>query len=207
MHDATHWDERYGQKEMVWSVEPNVWVAQVCADLAPGRALDLAAGEGRNGLWLADLGWRVTAVDFSQVGLDRARALAAGRLGEAAQRLSTVCADLETYVPEARGFDLVLLVYLQVPPSLRTHVVRTAAEAVSPGGLLLVVAHDSENLEHGHGGPQDPSVLYTAEDAVGDLAGTDLVAERAERVVRRVETDEGVREALDALVLARRPSS
>ena len=74
--DAAGWDERYAASELVWSAEPNRFVAEVCADLAPGRALDLAAGEGRNAIWLAQRGWDVTATDFSAVGLDKGRRLA-----------------------------------------------------------------------------------------------------------------------------------
>jgi 2-polyprenyl-3-methyl-5-hydroxy-6-metoxy-1,4-benzoquinol methylase len=59
--DADAWDQRYAAAERVWSVEPNVWLAQVARDLPPGRALDLACGEGRNAVWLAERGWRVTA--------------------------------------------------------------------------------------------------------------------------------------------------
>ncbi len=74
--DAHAWDDRYAAAELVWSVEPNQFVAAECADLPPGRAVDLAAGEGRNAIWLARRGWSVTAVDFSQVGLDKGRKLA-----------------------------------------------------------------------------------------------------------------------------------
>src|SRR5207244_12631949 len=73
--DATAWDERYRSAELVWGVRPNRWVERELADLPPGRALDLACGEGRNALWLAARGWQVTAVDFSAVALDKARAL------------------------------------------------------------------------------------------------------------------------------------
>jgi len=74
---AQAWDERYARADLVWSAGPNATVAQWCADLPPGRAVDLGAGEGRNGIWLAQRGWDVTAVDFSSVGLERARSLAA----------------------------------------------------------------------------------------------------------------------------------
>jgi SAM-dependent methyltransferase len=203
--DAEQWDRRYDQAELVWSAGPNQWVAQVTGDLPPGRALDLAAGEGRNAIWLCTRGWEATAVDFSRVALDRAERVARDRLG--ASRLVTVRADLAMYVPEPRAYDLVLLVYLQVSADLRTHVVRAAADAVRPAGRLVVVAHDTDNLEQGYGGPSDPAVLYSAADVSGDLAGSGLVVERAERVVRRVDTPEGPREALDALLVAERPTS
>ena len=79
-----------------------------------------------------------------------------------------------------------------------------AADGVAPAGTLLVVAHDRENLQDGHGGPQDPTVLYTAEDIIGDLAGSGLRVQRADRVRRPVQTPDGERVALDALLRATR---
>ncbi len=203
--DAREWDRRYDQAELVWSATPNMWVEEVTRDLPPGRVLDLAAGEGRNALWLAERGWRATAVDFSRVALDRAAGLAVERLGPAADRFDTECADLLVYRPRARAYDLVLVVYLQVVATERTQMLRAAADAVAPGGRLLVVAHDSDNLERGYGGPPDPAVLYSAADVTSDLVGTGLAVERAEQVVREVATDDGPRHALDLLVVAGRP--
>ncbi|MFL6133228.1 MAG: class I SAM-dependent methyltransferase, partial [Nocardioidaceae bacterium] len=72
--DARAWDERYAASELIWSATPNRFVEAELTSLPPGRAVDLAAGEGRNALWLADRGWHVTAVDFSLAGLDKGRA-------------------------------------------------------------------------------------------------------------------------------------
>ena len=132
----------------MWSAEPNRWVEEVVSELPPGRALDLAAGEGRNALWLAERGWTVTAVDFSMVALRRACSLAESRLGVHADRLRPVDADLRDYRQERRGHDLVVIAYLQVPADLRRTVMRAAAAAVASGGLLPVVGHDSANLVH-----------------------------------------------------------
>lgn len=96
-----------------------------------------------------------------------------------------------------------LVFYLQLPAAQRRTIVRAAADAVAPGGTLLLVAHDRSNLKHGHGGPQQPAVLYTGEDVVADLDGSGLEIERAERVERPVQTPDGERIALDALVRAR----
>ena len=115
-----------------------------------------------------------------------------------------VQADLLDYRPAPRSFDLVIVFYLQVPPAERREILRAAADAVAVGGRLLLVAHDTSNLEHGHGGPQNPVVLYTAADVVADLDDTGLEIERAELVGRPVETPDGERTALDALVRARR---
>jgi SAM-dependent methyltransferase len=202
--DAQQWDSRYQEADLVWSAGPNMWVEQVAGKLVPGSALDLAAGEGRNALWLLERGWRATAVDFSQVALDRAARIAAERLGAQADRLATVCADLLTYQPDTQAFDLVLLVYLQLVAAERAAVIAAAAGAVAPGGRLVVVAHDTDNLLHGYGGPPDPAVLYSAEQVAKDLSGSNLVIEQAGQVVRVVDTPDGPRNALDLLVVALR---
>lgn len=110
--DASGWDERYAASELVWSAEPNQFVATELAGLTPGRALDLAAGEGRNAIWLARRGWEVTAADFSQVALDKGRTLA----GDTAVRW--VCADATAW-SEPAAYDLVVLAYLQLPAAQR----------------------------------------------------------------------------------------
>jgi SAM-dependent methyltransferase len=199
--DREEWNRRYGERELLWTAEPNRFVVAETADLAPGAALDLACGEGRNAVWLAERGWRVTGVDFSDVAIAKARALAEGRGVEG----EWVVADLVGYRPEPGAFDLVLLLYFQVPEDERRLIVRAAADAVAPGGTFLLVAHDRRNLESGYGGPQYPEVLYTPEEVVADLAGVDGIdVERAELVRRPVATPEGERVALDALVRASR---
>jgi SAM-dependent methyltransferase len=203
MH-AAEWDARYAGKDLVWGVEPNRWVVEVCTGLPAGRALDLACGEGRNALWLARQGWQVTGVDFSHVALERA-----GELADDGPSLvhppRWVQADLLSYQPPSAAFDLVLLAYLQVSAERRTAVVRSAAQGLASGGTLLVVAHDSTNLAEGTGGPHNPRVLYTAADVARDLGGLpDVQVTRAERVTREVTTSDGPRHALDLLVTARR---
>ena len=203
--NKTAWNQRYADSELVWSAAPNTWVEQLTKDLPPGTALDIAAGEGRNALWLAARGWHATAVDFSAVALERAASLAREQLGDDAGALVTLEADVETWVPQVRSYDLVLVVYLHLPKQQRSAVMSAAAEAVAPGGTLLIVGHDLENLTAGHGGPQDPAVLYGPGDIVSDIepAGLDVV--RAETAVRSLTDGQGQpAEALDALVLARR---
>ncbi|MEZ5092017.1 class I SAM-dependent methyltransferase [Nocardioides sp.] len=177
--DAHAWDTRYADADLVWSAEPNLFVARECADLPVGTALDLAAGEGRNAIWLARQGWDVTAVDFSQVALDKGAQVA----GDAPVRW--VHADATSWQPD-RAYDLVVLAYLQLAAEQRAAAVRVGFDALAPGGTFLVVAHDSTNLREGTGGPQDPAVLYTAQDVLADLDGRSYdvqVAERVERVV------------------------
>jgi SAM-dependent methyltransferase len=195
--DAAGWDARYREHDLVWGIQPNRWVEQELATEPPGTALDLACGEGRNALWLAELGWNVTAVDFSAVAIEKARALA----GSGRRPVTWVVADALTY-QAAEPVDLALLCYLQLPPDERRTAVRAAAASLAPGGTLLVIAHDSANLTEGTGGPQDATVLYTAEDVRGDLAGTEVVVTRAEAVYRPV--DGAPRPAIDVLLRARR---
>ena len=169
------------------------------AGLSPGRAIDLAAGEGRNTVWLGERGWRVTAVDFSRVGLDKGRKLSAAR-GVDGARVDWVVADLRDYEPEPGAFDLVLIAYVQVIPELRARVLARAAAATAPGGTVFVIGHDLTNLTEGVGGPQDPDVLYTPEAVSAELAG--LLVVRAERVHRTVPRDDGPATAVDTLVRA-----
>ena len=195
------WNERYAGRELVWTADANRLFAAEVADLPAGRALDLACGEGRNAVWLAERGWRVTAVDFAAVGLAKARELAASRDVE----VEWVHADVLEYAPEPRAFELVAVVYLQLPARGARRVLRRAADAVAPGGTLLVLGHDTTNLTDGHGGPKDVSVLFTPEDVVAALG--DLVVERAEKMRRTVSLDGGDATAIDAFVRAHRPKA
>ncbi len=197
--DSQQWDERYASSEFTWSTEPNQFVAAELAGLPPGRALDLAAGEGRNTVWLAERGWRVTAVDFSRVGLEKGRKLSAAR-GVGADQVTWIVADLNDYQPEPAAFDLVLIAYAQVAPELRAKLLAGAVAAVAPGGTMFVVGHDLTNLTEGAGGPQYPEVLYTPEMIAAGLAGLRVL--RAERVRRAVEKDGTPATAIDTLVRA-----
>ncbi len=198
--DHHGWDERYAGDELIWTAQPNRFLVAEIESLRPGRALDLACGEGRNAVWLAERGWAVTGVDFSAVGLDKARRLADARHVSAQWER----ADVTEYQPPAEGFDLVIVMYLHLPEASRRTAFRRAAGAVAPGGTLLVVGHDSTNPNEGWGGPKDTAVLYGPDDLVADVEGLDLV--KAERVRRPVQTDDGERTAIDVLVPAARPA-
>lgn len=199
--DAQGWNRRYATSELIWTAEPNRFLVEEVADLDPGRALDLGAGEGRNAVWLALHGWDVTAVDFSDVGLSKARQLA----DAAGVTVDLVCADATAPIQDR--YDLVVVLYLHLPAHQRRAAYRNAASAVAPGGTLLILGHDLTNLTDGIGGPQDPAVLFTPDDVTADLDGTGVGVERAERVQRTVATDDGPRVAIDALVRARRPAA
>jgi SAM-dependent methyltransferase len=207
--DAADWNARYDTSELIWKGEPNQFLPIEVADLTTGRALDLACGEGRNAVWLATQGWTVTGVDFSEVGVAKAGTLAAdnGVTG------TWITADATTWEPPTAGFDLVIVFYLQLPADQLAAALRTAVAALAPEGTFLLVAHDLLNLTEGVGGPQDASVLTTAEGVLDALAaaelalGTELVVERSGRIDRVVTTPEGDRTAIDTIVRARRVGS
>jgi len=153
--EQTVWDERYSGPDLVWGAGPNRFVTEEVTALPAGRAIDLGTGEGRNAIWLAGRGWKVTAVDFSAAGLARAARLAAER----AVSVNWVQADLLDYQPAPGGYDLVLIAYIHLPAAGLARVFRAAAAAVAPGGTLLVIGHDRDNITRGHGGPQNPDRL------------------------------------------------
>ena len=194
--DRDDWNARYSGAELLWKAEPNRFLVEEIAGLQPGRALDVACGEGRNAVWLAGRGWRVTGVDFSDVALSKAGRLADDR----GASVDWINADLADWDPPEGAFDLVIVFYLQLPEAERHRVYGRMAGRLVSGGTMLVVGHDSENLTGGYGGPQDPRFLFSAQDVAGDLAGLNIV--KAEQVRRTVDTEGGVRTALDALVRA-----
>lgn len=195
--DSRAWNEKYRVSDRLWSAEPNQFVAAELAELRPaGRALDLAAGEGRNALWLAERGWRVTAVDFSDVAIER------GRARDPDGAVEWQVADVLEVPIESGGFDLVLLAYLQLPWPQMKQVLARAQDALAPGGVLLIVGHDTDNLARGYGGPKSAEVLYSPGDIRETLAR--LTIDRAVTVKRHVATDSGVATALDCLVRAHR---
>ena len=116
----------------MWTAEPNRFAVAELQDLAPGRALDVAAGEGRNAVWLASRGWQVTAVDFSAAGLDKGRWLAQAR----GVTVDWVHADVRDYQPEAASFQLVLVAYLQPEQCAGRFPVRVLPFRTSPSGVL-----------------------------------------------------------------------
>jgi SAM-dependent methyltransferase len=141
MSDEQEWDARYAESDRIWSGNPNVALVAEVSELTPGRALDLGCGEGADAIWLAGRGWRVTAVDHSRVALARAAAHAA----EAGVSVDWRHADLAREFPDGE-YDLVSAQFLHSRGAFdREAVLRRAAAAVAPGGVLLIESH----LDHG----------------------------------------------------------
>lgn len=199
--DTADWDERYAGADLVWSTGPNVWVRELCSPLVAGRALDVAAGEGRNALWLVEQGWTVTATDYSAVAVDRMNQIADRRLGGLRDRFTARVADA-TQPTGGTASDLVLFSYLHLPREQWGRAIAAGVDATAVGGLVLVVAHARRNLTQGVGGPQDPTILLDPEDVLASVAHLPVKVELAQLRSREVEGAPGP--ALDTVVLLRR---
>ena len=184
------WEGFYRERGGVWSGRPNALLVEVVEALAPaaGTALDLGCGEGGDAVWLAVRGWRVTATDVSTTALERTAA-AAARAG-AGERVRVERHDLARSLPDG-SFDLVTACYLQSPVELpRAQVLRAAAGAVAPGGVLVVVEHASAPTwagEHAHVG--FPTAQETRDSLALDPSGWDVV--RCDAPAREVTSPRG----------------
>ncbi len=164
---SEQWDRRYGATPRVFRAEPDETLVELVSPLAPGQALDLGAGEGRNSLWLAKSGWTVVAVDASQVALDRIGEFAAAD----GVTVEAIHSDIIDYLQSARAtgrhFDLVVLAYLHPSPEERAALLDAVVASLSTNGHLFIVGHHVSSL--GMAGPPDPSRLYSEDDLLRAL--------------------------------------
>lgn len=197
--DAHRWNRRYAEHEPPKLGEPSPRVAEELRDVPAGTALDLAAGHGRHAVWLAQRGWQVTAVDYSEVGLRHGRQLADER-GAAVRWIE---ADVTTWIPPPLAYQLVLVAYLHIEEDLFERVLARAVGAVAPGGRLVVVGYDLANRERDQRGPPEPSRLYRVGAITASVSP--LVVERGEQVEREIELADGEHAtAVDTVVRALR---
>lgn len=189
MHDAAHWDSKHARADRGWSATPHATVEQALADIATGTALDLGAGDGRHSVWLAQHGWQVTAVDFSEVGISRGRTKAKS-LGV---EVTWVISDVNIWTPQLLGcFDVVLVSFIHLDQVVFTRV----RQWLAPGGRLVVVGHSARTPIGS--GPRNPAFLYD-EDQLRSAADG-LLIERLGAAVR--STPDG--DAIDIVLVARR---
>jgi 2-polyprenyl-3-methyl-5-hydroxy-6-metoxy-1,4-benzoquinol methylase len=206
MHDRSDadamravWDERYSEACQLWGLEPNRFLVEVAEDLPRGRVLDLGCGQGRNSVWLATRGFEVTGLDLSPVAVEQGARFAE----DVGVDVEFAAADITTWRPEGRTWDVVLLSYIHLPETGRVKVHATAVESLAPGGRVIVIAHHLDNLEHGIGGPPYPELLLTEDLLRGDFA--DLEIDRCESVLRPVDKEGVTGTAIDVLMLAHKP--
>lgn len=184
---AEDWNTRYldargsDDNAGLWATQPHQQLQDIAGELIPGTALDLATGDGRNAIWLAQRGWDVTAVDFSDAGLDIGRQ----RAMEEGLSINWQLGDVTEWAPDQQ-FDLITVTYLHLSEAANTAVIRGVSKWVAPGGTLLVIGHDKDNLVRGTGGPQDEAILYSPELL---RTATSLHVVTAEQLIRDTATD------------------
>jgi len=178
---VSRWDERYAQDGWAFGTEPNDFLREQAHRIPEGRVLCLGEGEGRNSVYLAELGYEVVGVDRSQVGLDKAQALARER----GVFVETVVSSIEDFDLKEGEWQGIVSIFFHLPPELRRRVHRAAVQGLAPGGMMILEAYTPRQVELGTGGPSDPVRLLTLDLLREELEGLDtLVARELEREVR-----------------------
>lgn len=197
----TVWEGRYGSTaEFVYGTDPNDFLAEVAPDLASGDTLCLADGEGRNGVYLAELGHRVTSVDLTEAGMAKAAALATER----GVNLTTVVADLADYNLGIDRWDLVVSIFAHTPPPTRRRIHCALATALRPGGRLILEAYTPDQIGRGTGGPPVPELTMDLARLDEELVGLEF-EHRAEFVRSVIEGPGHTGDGAVVQVIARRP--
>ncbi len=196
----TRWDDRYKTEDYVFGTEPNDFLAEVASQVPKGKVLCLADGEGRNGVYLAELGHRVTSVDASGVALDKARQLA----NERSVSLTFEQADLNDYSLGDAAWDCCVSIFFHMPHEMRRAMHRKIMQAMRPGGYLILEAYTPAQLAFGTGGPPVEELLMTLELLREDFAGLNfLIGREIERDVREGKGHAGHSSVVQ--VLAQKP--
>ncbi len=177
------WNERFSGNEYYYGTEPNVFFAREIRSIPPGSLLTLGEGEGRNAVFAATLGWKVDAVDQSEAGRTKALALAQ----QHGVSLNYTIADISLFAFPKHRYDAVALIFLHLPEELRTRIHAWAAEALKPGGRIILEAYSRDQIRYTSGGPKDPALLYETSFIAADFRH--LRHEKLEKVVETL--DEG----------------
>jgi 2-polyprenyl-3-methyl-5-hydroxy-6-metoxy-1,4-benzoquinol methylase len=199
---SDYWDKKYEIEDFLYTKIENRFVVEYCSPLKPGRAIDLAGGEGRNSVWLAKQGWTVENIDFSPVALKK-YADYAEESGLASKCLATV-ADATTFVPQQDQVQLGVIGYLQTPGSELKKAIRRLAKHIVPGGHLFGVWHARANLAGGFGGPRDPRVLPTVGFLKRALWGQGFDVIECTLRDGQIQTKEGLKPSITVVLLARK---
>lgn len=189
------WNERYAGSELIWSTAPNQLFATEVKGLTPGKALDVACGEGRNAIWLAEEGWDVTAIDFSDVGIEKGNRIAERR----GAHVTWVAEDVSTWMLPEEEYDLVAVLYLHTGETERKLWLRNVLDSVKPSGTFIYIAHDPSNIENGVGGPQDLALLPSVDEITNAMETFQI--ESAKIVERPVVNEPGHGKELKGIAL------
>ncbi len=191
-----NWDERYREPGFVYGTAPNEYLESVVDRIPQGKILSLAEGEGRNAVYLAGLGYDVTGVDGSAVGLRKAVELATER----GRIITTVHADLSEFKIEPQQWEGVIACYCHVPSAIRIPLHQAAVWGLKPGGVFVLEAFSKEQLSYGTGGPQSPDMLLSLDELMQELKGLEFIhAVQRERDVREGSNHTGVASVVQIL--------
>lgn len=201
--DPTSWIKKYETDAYVYTKDVNQFVVELTGELKPGTAIDLAGGEGRNAVWLAERGWRVENIDFAQNALDKCNRLVAER--EVSGSVVTTCASALEFESRLAPVDLVVVAYLHIYSNQFAVAMQNAVNALKPGGTLMGVWHALENIQHNSHGPQNPDTLPSVNSLTklcGDLGMRIEICENRDGFVR---TDDGPKPSVTVILLATKP--
>jgi SAM-dependent methyltransferase len=165
------WNQRYNQPDYVYGTQPNDFLHSVSTSIPRGKLLSLGEGEGRNAVYLAALGFDVTAVDSSDVGLEKARRLAA----EKNVKLTTITADLGEYQIQPDSWDVIVSIFCHVPSAIRVPLHQAVVRGLKPGGVFVLEAFTPRQIEMKTGGPNSPDMLMTQASLHQELAGLKFI--------------------------------
>jgi hypothetical protein len=200
--DKAFWDSKYSTDEYVYTKDVNRFVKESLSDLAPGKMIDLAGGEGRNTVFFAEKGWQAENVDLSGVGLEKCQRLAAER--GVSDKVFTTQASASDFVSKLAPVDLGVCAYLQIPqPELEIAITRLI-DNILPGGVFFGVWHALENLKDGFGGPQDPAVLPSSESMTKLLSSLPLEISFVKNRDGQVQTKDGLKPSITLTAMATR---
>lgn len=164
------WNERYSQADYVYGKNPNDFLAEVVQQIPKGRVLCLADGEGRNGVYLAQQGCQVTAVDGSSIGLEKARKLAAER----SVKIETIVADLAKFPIQPSSWDAIVSIFCHLPPTVRAHVHRQVISGLRSGGVFVLEAYTPRQLQFKTGGPPTADLTMELATLQQELEGLEF---------------------------------
>jgi SAM-dependent methyltransferase len=198
--DKAFWDSKYSVDEYVYTKDVNRFVKESLSDLAPGKMIDLAGGEGRNTVFFAERGWQAENIDLSSVGLEKCEKLAAEK--NVSELVFTTNASALDFESKLAPVDLGVCAYLQIPQAELTIAITRLVENIKPGGVFFGVWHALENLKDGFGGPQDPNVLPSIESMTEILGELPLKVEFITNRDGQVQTKQGLRPSITLTALA-----
>jgi len=200
---AAEWDQRYAKPGYTYGTVPNDFLASIAPRIPPGKVLSLGEGEGRNAVYLAGLGYRVTAIDASSVGAEKTLRLAAER----SVSVEALVADLTSYQIEPEAWNGIISIFCHMPAPLRERVHRAVAAGLLPGGVFVLEAYTPRQLEYGTGGPPVRELLVTLSQLRTELRGLDLeVAREVERDVQEGRCHQGRSAVVQVLAVKRERS-